>query len=122
MDGQGTTGQKTATRDAVVAARPHEGVPMGWKNFCDEDRPMLSPEQTMRCEPTPAMISYQWSSRPGAQDETGEPAVRSIAPRGQVWEHWGPQPREERVHMKLIKRIIRRRPSSSPGYYAYPTV
>ncbi|MFT7841587.1 hypothetical protein Q5530_36090 [Saccharothrix sp. BKS2] len=59
MDGQGTTGQKTATWDAVVAARPHEGLPMGWKNFYDEDRPMLSPEQTMRYRPAPAMISYQ---------------------------------------------------------------
>lgn len=59
MDGQGSTAQKTATWQSVVAARPHDGVPMGWKNFYDEDHPMLTPEQTMRYQPTPVMISYQ---------------------------------------------------------------
>ncbi|WNV85175.1 hypothetical protein [Umezawaea sp. Da 62-37] len=59
MDGQGTTGQKTATWNSVVAARPDEGVPLGWKNFYDEDHPMLTPEQTMGYRPTPTMISYQ---------------------------------------------------------------
>ncbi|OKI18696.1 hypothetical protein A6A25_39355 [Saccharothrix sp. CB00851] len=59
MDGQGSTAQKTATWQSVVAARPHDGVPMGWKNFYDEDHPMLTPEQTMRYAPTPMMISYQ---------------------------------------------------------------
>lgn len=59
MDGQGTTAQKTATWNSVVAARPHDGVPMGWKNFYDEDHPMLGPEQTMGYRPTPMMISYQ---------------------------------------------------------------
>ena len=58
MDGQGTTGQKVATWRAVVAARP-DGVPMGWKNFYDEDHPILTPEQTMAHEPKPMMISYQ---------------------------------------------------------------
>jgi hypothetical protein len=32
---------------------------MGWKNFYDEDHPMLTPEQTMAYEPKPVMISYQ---------------------------------------------------------------
>ncbi|MEU4745358.1 hypothetical protein AB0G02_33515, partial [Actinosynnema sp. NPDC023658] len=59
MDGQGTTGQKVSTWNAVVAARPTGGVPMGWKNFYDEDHPMLTPEQTMTYEPKPLMISYQ---------------------------------------------------------------
>lgn len=58
MDGQGTTGQKEATWRAVVNARP-DGVPLGWKNFYDEDHPMLTPEQTMAREPTPMMITYQ---------------------------------------------------------------
>ncbi|EWC59798.1 hypothetical protein UO65_4941 [Actinokineospora spheciospongiae] len=58
MDGQGSTGQKSATWRLVVRARP-EGVAMGWKNFYDEDQPLLSPEQTMAYEPTPLMISYQ---------------------------------------------------------------
>ncbi len=59
VDGQGGTAQKTATWNSVVAARPHDGVPMGWKNFYDEDHPMLTPEQTMAYRPTPVMISYQ---------------------------------------------------------------
>jgi hypothetical protein len=58
MDGQGSTGQKNATWRAVVNARP-EGVPLGWKNFYDEDHPMLTPRQTMAHEPTPMMITYQ---------------------------------------------------------------
>lgn len=58
MDGQGSTRQKDATWTAVVAARPDE-VPMGWKNFYDEDHPMLTPEQTMLRRPAPLMISYQ---------------------------------------------------------------
>lgn len=58
MDGQGTTGQKVSTWDSVVAARPAD-LPMGWKNFYDEDKPMLTPEQTMTYKPTPAMVSYQ---------------------------------------------------------------
>ena len=58
MDGQGTTGQKNATWHAVVNARP-EGIPLGWKNFYDEDHPMLTPRQTLAHEPTPMMITYQ---------------------------------------------------------------
>jgi hypothetical protein len=58
MDGQGTTGQKEVTWRAAVNARP-DGVPLGWKNFHDEDHPMLTPEQTMAREPTPMMITYQ---------------------------------------------------------------
>jgi hypothetical protein len=58
MDGQGTTGQKVSTWDSVVGARPGD-LPMGWKNFYDEDEPMLTPEQTMAYEPKPSMVSYQ---------------------------------------------------------------
>ncbi|WP_030474937.1 hypothetical protein [Lentzea albidocapillata] len=58
MDGQGTTGQKESTWDSVVEARPAD-LPMGWKNFYDEDKPMLTPEQTMAHEPKPSMVSYQ---------------------------------------------------------------
>ncbi|WP_143027612.1 hypothetical protein [Lentzea albidocapillata] len=58
MDGQGTTGQKESTWDSVVEARPGD-LPMGWKNFYDEDKPMLTPEQTMAHEPKPSMVSYQ---------------------------------------------------------------
>ncbi|HEX6754411.1 MAG TPA: hypothetical protein VF109_00545 [Mycobacteriales bacterium] len=58
MDGQGPTGSKDDTWRAVVGAAP-KGVPLGWKNFYDEDTPMLSPAQTMTRKPTPVMISYQ---------------------------------------------------------------
>ena len=58
MDGQGPTGSKDQTWAAVVGAAP-KGVPFGWKNFYDEDAPMLSPAQTMSRRPTPLMISYQ---------------------------------------------------------------
>ena len=58
MDGQGTTGNKDQTWAAVVGAAP-KGVPFGWKNFYDEDTPMLTPGQTMSRKPTPSMISYQ---------------------------------------------------------------
>jgi len=58
MDGQGPPSSKNETWGAVVGAAP-EGVPFGWKNFYDEDKPMLSPAQTMSKRPTPVMISYQ---------------------------------------------------------------
>ncbi|MFL6119507.1 hypothetical protein [Actinophytocola sp.] len=58
MDGQGSTGQKDATWHSVVTARPTD-LPLGWKNFYDEDHPMLTPEQTMSRRPAPVMITYQ---------------------------------------------------------------
>jgi hypothetical protein len=58
MDGQGSTAQKNSTWRSVVAARP-ANLPLGWKNFYDEDHPMLTPRQTMAKRPAPAMISYQ---------------------------------------------------------------
>ncbi|HEV7655783.1 MAG TPA: hypothetical protein VGP36_13770 [Mycobacteriales bacterium] len=58
MDGQGPTNTKDSTWAAVVGAAP-KGVPFGWKNFYDEDTPMLTPAQTMIRKPTPSMISYQ---------------------------------------------------------------
>jgi hypothetical protein len=58
MDGQGSTGQKEATWRSVVAARPTD-LPLGWKNFYDEDHPMLTPAQTMAHQPAPMMITYQ---------------------------------------------------------------
>jgi hypothetical protein len=35
-------------------------VSWGWKNFVDEDVPMLTPEQTIeQVQPTPQLITYQ---------------------------------------------------------------
>lgn len=58
MDGQGSPALKDGTWAAVTKAAP-KGVPFGWKNFYDEDHPMLTPVQTMEKKPTPLMISYQ---------------------------------------------------------------
>ncbi|QFG68093.1 hypothetical protein [Ornithinimicrobium pratense] len=58
-DGQGGQGDKQATWRAL-----HDHAPSiehwGWKNFYDEDSPMLTPEQTMsQVDPAPEFISYQ---------------------------------------------------------------
>lgn len=58
MDGQGSAAQKHATWDVVRRARP-DGVPLGWKNFFDEDTPMFTPRATMAKRPRPLMVSYQ---------------------------------------------------------------
>ncbi len=58
MDGNGTPALKDATWRAVTAAAP-PGLPFGWKNFYDEDTPMLTLAQTMAHQPAPLMISYQ---------------------------------------------------------------
>jgi hypothetical protein len=58
VDGQGGQPAKTGTW-----ARLHEGAPSGvhwgWKNFYDEDQPMLDPVQTMAVQPVPDLITYQ---------------------------------------------------------------
>ncbi|PSL38253.1 hypothetical protein CLV49_1870 [Labedella gwakjiensis] len=58
-DGQGSQPDKQATWRALHGGAP-EGMAWGWKNFYDEDTPMLSPEQTMR-EVTPEvdLVTYQ---------------------------------------------------------------
>ncbi|MFJ4294471.1 hypothetical protein [Curtobacterium sp. NPDC089689] len=59
VDGQGSQPEKQATWKALHEGAP-AGVHWGWKNFIDEDQPMLSPEQTMRdVRPSPALITYQ---------------------------------------------------------------
>lgn len=59
VDGQGSQPAKQATWAAL-----HEGAPpnvfWGWKNFVDEDLPMLTPEETIaQALPTPELITYQ---------------------------------------------------------------
>lgn len=59
VDGQGSQPDKQATWKALHQDAP-EGVHWGWKNFFDEDAPMLSPEQTMAdVQPTPSLVTYQ---------------------------------------------------------------
>jgi hypothetical protein len=58
-DGQGSQGDKQATWRALHESPP-PGVFWGWKNFYDEDAPMLTPEQTISgVSPRPDLISYQ---------------------------------------------------------------
>jgi len=59
VDGQGSQPDKQATWKALHQDAP-EGVHWGWKNFTDEDSPMLTPQQTMSdVSPTPSLITYQ---------------------------------------------------------------
>ncbi|WIE69515.1 hypothetical protein [Curtobacterium sp. MCLR17_054] len=59
VDGQGSQPDKQATWKALHQGAP-EGLHWGWKNFTDEDTPMLTPAQTMRdVQPTPSLVTYQ---------------------------------------------------------------
>ncbi|MDQ3579216.1 MAG: hypothetical protein M3443_16810 [Actinomycetota bacterium] len=59
VDGNGDQGSKQATW-AVLHENPPADVYWGWKNFVDEDSPMLTPEQTIdQALPTPELITYQ---------------------------------------------------------------
>lgn len=56
-DGQGSQPAKAGTWAAL-----HQGAPevhWGWKNFYDEDTPMLDPAQTYQVQPTPDLVTYQ---------------------------------------------------------------
>ncbi|WP_435736901.1 hypothetical protein V5D56_19370 [Cellulosimicrobium sp. PMB13] len=57
-DGQGGQEAKAATWANLHRDAP-AGVFWGWKNFYDEDAPMLTPEQTWVVRPTPDFVSYQ---------------------------------------------------------------
>ena len=57
-DGQGPQGSKQQTWSTLRQNAP-EGLAWGWKNFYDEDLPMLTPEETVAVEPRPDLISYQ---------------------------------------------------------------
>lgn len=57
-DGQGSQPAKAGTWNALRAGAP-EGVRWGWKNFIDEDVPMLTPAQTYQVQPVPELVSYQ---------------------------------------------------------------
>jgi hypothetical protein len=57
-DGFGSTPQKFATWDALHT-NPPANISWGWKNFYDEDKPTLTPAQTMAVKPQPVFVSYQ---------------------------------------------------------------
>ncbi|WDF33311.1 hypothetical protein PTW37_15900 [Arthrobacter agilis] len=58
-DGHGTPGQKLDTWAALQGSMP-AGVWPSWKNFYDEDQPMLGPEETYALvDPKPWLVTYQ---------------------------------------------------------------
>lgn len=59
VDGLGSQPAKQGTWKRILEGMP-EGVFLGWKNFEDEDLPMLTPAQTVeQVSPLPHFISYQ---------------------------------------------------------------
>jgi hypothetical protein len=59
-DGQGGQDNKQATWRTLHDDLPAGPLYWGWKNFYDEDHPMLSPAQTIgQVHPAPDLISYQ---------------------------------------------------------------
>lgn len=59
VDGQGGQGAKQGTWAAIKKDLPPRTW-LGWKNFEDEDAPMLTPQQTVsQVTPLPNFISYQ---------------------------------------------------------------
>lgn len=58
MDGQGAQNVKQDTWRTLWQDAP-KNVFFGWKNFFDEDKPMLTPAGTMQVAPQPWYISYQ---------------------------------------------------------------
>ncbi len=58
-DGQGPQASKQATWQALHGNAP-PGLSWGWKNFYDEDVPMLTPQQTIeQVVPRPELVTYQ---------------------------------------------------------------
>ncbi|WP_163544669.1 hypothetical protein [Occultella kanbiaonis] len=57
-DGQGTQAAKAGTWATLHVNAP-AGVYWGWKNFIDEDLPMLTPAETYAVAPMPDFVSYQ---------------------------------------------------------------
>lgn len=59
VDGQGSPAAKFGTWGVIRRGAP-DGVGWGWKNFVDEDEPMLDVAQTWRqVRPKPQLITYQ---------------------------------------------------------------
>ena len=58
MDGLGSQPAKRATWGALRRSAP-DSIVFGWKNFIDEDRPMIGPKATMAIKPEPRWVSFQ---------------------------------------------------------------
>ncbi|GAA1745501.1 hypothetical protein GCM10009710_26920 [Aeromicrobium alkaliterrae] len=58
VDGQGSPAAKVGTWNQLRAGAAPT-IAWGWKNFVDEDLPMLTPEQTWGIAPRPDLVTYQ---------------------------------------------------------------
>ncbi|WP_182112621.1 MULTISPECIES: hypothetical protein [unclassified Actinotalea] len=58
VDGQGSQPAKAGTWGSLQQGAP-AGLTWGWKNFIDEDVPMLAPDQTYAVQPVPELVTYQ---------------------------------------------------------------
>ncbi|WP_199422562.1 hypothetical protein [Actinotalea solisilvae] len=58
VDGQGSQGAKAGTWASLLQGAP-PGLAWGWKNFIDEDVPMLTPPETYAVQPVPELVTYQ---------------------------------------------------------------
>ena len=59
-DGQGGQGSKQGTWAALHRDLPAGPLFWGWKNFYDEDHPVLTPQQTIdQVDPDPDLVTYQ---------------------------------------------------------------
>jgi hypothetical protein len=59
-DGQGAPGDKQETWARVHEHLPPGPLHWGWKNFYDEDHPVLTPQQTIdQVDPDPDLVTYQ---------------------------------------------------------------
>ncbi|WP_249523267.1 hypothetical protein, partial [Modestobacter marinus] len=59
VDGQGSQPAKQSTWEVLHRDAP-QPLYWGWKNFIDEDVPMISPQETIETvQPTPELVTYQ---------------------------------------------------------------
>lgn len=58
VDGHGTREEKFWTWEAIRKDLDPR-IFLAWKNFHDEDQPMLTPEETMATQPKPWLVTYQ---------------------------------------------------------------
>ncbi len=58
VDGQGSQPAKQDTWKTLIHNAPQVQW-WGWKNFYDEDQPMLTTKQTTKVKPFPHFVSYQ---------------------------------------------------------------
>jgi hypothetical protein len=58
VDGQGSQAAKASTW-ASLQQNPPVNIHWGWKNFTQQDKPMLTPAATTAIQPQPELITYQ---------------------------------------------------------------